>query len=269
MKRTISILLAVLMLASLCTGAYAAELPFTPYDVLDHMDEGDALARTSEDQAVNGMCCLVDMLSIAAMVRATDEEYEYANACLDRLYDDEAQELSNLQTLALGAIQVFNLLELLAEQEDANMMNEENREALRISFNRGDENAQDAKQQMVNALYNSILMAALIVEEINPSRDVIASVAQELEDFSRDEDACRDVNDQMVNGAYWLQRMLTAMASLLSADEAITDEIMELSEVNTYNANIQTDLEDELAVWLYSCVQMAGYYTEELLAEAA
>ena len=43
--------------------------------------------------------------------------------------------------------------------------------------------------------------------------------------------------------------------------------MMELSNENTQNAHSQPDLERELVVWLYSCVQMSDLFAQELLSE--
>ena len=57
MKKQISLLLAILMLLSLCANAFAeetGELIFTPDIVMDRLEKGDDSARTAEDQTVNG-----------------------------------------------------------------------------------------------------------------------------------------------------------------------------------------------------------------------
>lgn len=272
MKKTISMLLAILMLVSLCTCAYATDTEdgtLTTDVVMDLLYEGDNVAETAEEQAVNGIYRLAEMLGIAAAARATEEEYEYVNMYLDRIYEGaEEEDMGNPQMLALGAIQVFNLLELIAEQEDPDMEYQDNRDSLRAAFSEGDDDAENAKQQTVNALYHATYMAALILEEICPTEDMVAGVAEELEAFSQDDDACEDVNDQIVNGAYWLQRMLTGMVTLTAPDDDLAEAALELSEKNTQSANEEPDREKELVIWLYSGVQMAGEFAEELLAEA-
>lgn len=269
MKKHISMLLVILMLVSLCTNAFAEEekLVFTPDIVMDRLQDGDDLAQTAEEQAVNGVYRLAEMLGTAAAARATDEDCEYINSCLEQLFDDDSMTLGNQQKLALGAIQVFNLLETIAEQEDPDIKYQSNRDSLRDYFNEGDDEAGIAKQQTVNALYSAANMAALIMEEIHPTKEMVATIQAELEAFSHDNDVCEDVDDQIVNGAYWLQRMLTGMVTLISPSDDYTAAAMELSNENTQNANSQPDLERELVVWLYSCVQMSDLFAQELLSE--
>lgn len=271
MKKHISMLLAILLLVSFCTNTYAEEtegLILTPDIVMERLEEGDSFARTAEEQSVNGVYRLAEMLGIAAALRATDEECAYVNECLENMYEGNEQNLSNQQKLALGAMQVFNFLEMIAEQEDPAMQYQNNRESLKASFNDGDDAAIDAVQQTVNALYSAIYMAALILEELCPTEDMIANVKDELDAFSRDDDACGYANDQIVNGAYWLQRMLTALDTLVSPNDAFTKMAVDLSNENTKKANDQTDSEKELVVWLYSCVQMSDLFAERLLSEA-
>lgn len=268
MKKLISMLLVILMLTSLCTNSFAAELISSPDLIMDHLKEQDDRAQTAEEQAVNGVYCLAEMLGAAAAVRATDEECTTINAYLEQLFDDDAQTLGNQQSLALGAMQVFNLLELIAEQEDPDMKYQSNRDSLRDYFNEGDAESGDAKQQTVNALYSAEQMVALIMEEICPTEEMIATIQAELEAFSRDNDVCQDTDDQIVTGAYWLQRMLTGLVTLIAPSDAYTETAIEMSNENTQTANSQPDLERELVIWLYSCVQMADLFAEELLAEA-
>ena len=270
MKKLISMLLVLLMLVSLCANACAEEtkeLIFTPDIVMERLEEGDHLAWTAEEQTVNGVFRLAEMLGTATAIRASDEECENVNACLERIYESEAQDFDNQQKLAVGAMQVFNLLEMIAEQEDPAMKYQSNRDSLREYFSDGDDDAQNAKQQTVNALYSAAQMAALILEEFCPTEEMIAYIEEELEAFSRDNNVCEDADDQIVNGAYWLQRMLTAMVTHLSPSEDYTADVLELSAVNTQNANSQPELEKELVVWLYSCVQMSDLFAKELLSE--
>lgn len=271
MKKYISILLVVSIFVSLCTCAYAQEtedLIFTPDIVMERLEEGDDLAQTVEEQIVNGIYRLVEMLGTAAAIRSTDEECAYVNACLDQIYGGDDQGLGNHQKLAVGAVQVFDLLELIAEQEDPSVKYQSNRDSLREYFNDGDDEAVTADQQTVNALYSAAQMAALILEEISPTEEMIASIEDELEAFSRDNDVCEDINDQIVNGAYWLHRMLAALATLISPSDDYSERVMELSKANTEDANNQTDRDCELVIWLYTCVQMADLFAEELLAKA-
>ena len=263
MKKHISMLLAILLLVSFCTNTYAEEtegLILTPDIVMERLEEGDSFAGTAEEQSVNGVYRLAEMLGIAAALRATDEECAYVNV--------RVVHQRGLGGLALGAMQVFNFLEMIAEQEDPAMQYQNNRESLKASFNDGDDAAIDAVQQTVNALYSAIYMAALILEELCPTEDMIANVKDELNAFSRDDDACGYANDQIVNGAYWLQRMLTALDTLVSPNDAFTKMAVDLSNENTKKANDQTDSEKELVVWLYSCVQMSDLFAERLLSEA-
>ncbi len=268
MKKTISMLLVVLMLVSLCTNAFAAEMVSSPELIIEHLNEWDARAQTVEEQAVNGAYCLAEMLGCAAAVRATDEEYAYINSCLEQLYDNDAQTLGNQQSIALGAMQIFNLLELIAEQEDPDIKYQSNRDNLRDYFDEGDKESGIAKQQTVNALYSAALMAGLIMEEISPTEEMIANIETELEAFSEDNNVCETVDDQIVNGAYWLHRMLTGIVTLISPSDDYAETAMEISNESVQAANEQPDLETELVVWLYNCVRLADLFAEELLSEA-
>ena len=271
MKKQISLLLAILMLLSLCANAFAeetGELIFTPDIVMDRLEKGDDSARTAEDQTVNGVYRLVEMLGTAAAVRATDEDCEIINAYLERIYDGDEQNLSNQQKLAIGAMQAFNILEFIAEQEDPQVKYQSNRDAIREYFSDGDDEARDARDQTLNALYSAVYMAALILEEMCPTKEMIASIDEELNAFSDDNNICQAVDDQIVNGAYWLQRMLTGIVSYLSPSDAYMNTVFDMSAEIAQDANNQTDLENELVVWLYSCVQMSGLFAEELLSEA-
>lgn len=269
MKKHISLLLVLLMFVSHGTSAFAektGELVFTPDVVMDRLEEGDDIARTAEEQAVNGVYRLVEMLGTAAAIRATEEECEIINAYLERIYEGNEQNLSNQQKLAIGAMQAFNILELLAEQEDPRMKYQSNRDEIREYFNDGDDDARNAKEQTLNALYSAVPMAALILEEICPTEEMIADIDQEMNAFSDDNNICVDLNDQIVNGAYWLQRMLTDLVTLQAGSDDFADAVLEINAENTRNANSQPDQEKELVVWLYSCVQMTGLFAEELLA---
>ena len=75
-------------------------------------------------------------------------------------------------------------------------------------------------------------------------------------------------DDQIVTGAYWLQRMLTGLVTLIAPSDAYTETAIEMSNTNTQTANKQPDLETELVVWLYSCVQMSDLFAQELISEA-
>ena len=109
--------------------------------------------------------------------------------------------------------------------------------------------------------------STLILVEMCPTEEMIASLDEEMNAFSEDNNICVDVNDQVVNGAYWLQRMLTGMVTLLSPNDDHANAVLEINTANTQDANNQTDQEKELVVWLYSCVQMSGLFAEELIAE--
>ena len=271
MKKVLSILLAVLLLFSLCTNAYAEEteeLIFTPDIVMDRLEEGDDDAQTAEEQTINGVYRLAEMLAVAAAVRATEEECESINAYLERIYDDDEQDLGNQQKLALGAMQVFNILEILAEQEDPDMNYQSDRDEIREYFNDGDDDAKTAKDQTLNALFSAVSMTALILEELSPTEEMLASIDEELNAFSDDNNVCEDVDDQIVNGAYWLQRMLTNLVTFQAASDDFANAVLEINAGNTQDAINQTDQEKELVVWLYSCVQMSGLFAEELLSEA-
>ena len=268
MKKTVSVLLAILMLASLCTPAFAEEVVFTPEIVIQRLQEGDDYSATADDQGVNGVYRLAEMLGTAAAVRATEEECEIVNGYLAQMYAGERENMSNPQMLALGAMQVFNILNVIAEQEDPQGDFDSNREEVVESFTEGDDSAESAVQQTVNALYHAVSMTTLIEEEICPTDDTYEFVEAEMNLFDRDDDACADANEQIVNGAYWLFRMLTAVVTTLSPNDSVTENVTEVSEGTTQEANNEPVLNKELVVWLYGCVAMSGVLAAEYEAEA-
>jgi hypothetical protein len=268
MKRTISMLLAVVMLLSLGTAAWAEEDGITAEKVYQWLEEGDEASETTEDQAANGALRLAEMTVVLDSLSAeTDHDVEHLNNILDKLAEVDVPGESYQRKLAIGLIKTFEGLVIFEQQQiDREGKYESSVDQIFDSFSAGDEKTQNATEQAVNALYHSVYMASLIAQQLCPNQKAIAQIQEEMTAFAEGESAAAGVSEQLVNGGETLFRLLTAIASMNAPDDSFSEDIHRISENNYAAAEEESDKMFLLANWLYGSVHMTGLIVEEMQA---
>lgn len=269
MKKLISILLALLMLASLATTAFAEEnVAFNQALVIKWLDEGDDDAVDVDGQLANGALRLAEMVvAVNNWLVASQEEVDRAEAVLSALTEVDTPDVLDETKLAAGTMKALEALLLLANQVDREDKYEAYIEKIVEDFTAQNESMTTGKGQAVNALYQSVKVMALLIEENCTSEEMVQQVEAGLTQFGEDEEATTTVDEQLCNGAYWLCKMTAAFAKMVNQDniEMIEGMVADYQEVSD-------DTEGTLqrtVTWLYGSVRMFGVLADEFQAKTA
>ena len=265
MKKLISVLLAVLMLASLGTAAFAEEdRGITADMVLEWLDQGEEEAETVMGQAGNGALRLAEMVvALTNLDLASQEELDRAEAVLSALAEVDSPDTLDEVKLAAGTIKGFEALLLFANQVDREGKYDAYLDQIIDSYKDQEAAMDSGKGQAVNALYQSVRTVALIAEQHCPNQDAIDQIEAGLTEFAKGEDQTVTVDDQLANGAYWLCKMLSALAQLRDPDGSFTDQVKEQIADNQELADAQDNALQDAVIWLYGCVKMTGLLCNE------
>ena len=206
------------------------------------------------------------------MVVALDNTVALSDAGVERLNGileavaamEQDPEESYERKLATGAIKTFDGLYVFQRLLDEEGKYEQYLDQIIDSYNEMNEQVETSTGQTVNALYACVKLAALIAEEHCPNQDAVDQIEAALTQFGEDEDACVTFDDQMVNGARWLSKMLCAIAQLRSPDDDFMADVKARMESDTEDAEQVSDQTLELAVWLYSCVSMTAFIADTM-----
>lgn len=261
MKKFLSMILAVLMLGSLSSAAFA-DGGLTPDMVLMWLDEGEEASANAEEQVANGALRLAEMMVALDNVNLTTDDLDRAQNILDILESVDTPDEDNYLKIATGAIRAFDGLLLFSEQLDREGKYGEYTDQILDSFTEQDAKMENTKGQAVNALYQSVKLAALLAEVHCSNQDMVDQIEAGLTEFSNDEDACVTADDQLANGARWLCKMLTALTKLRSPDEDFLAEIEEMADENQELSDAQDTSLQRAAIWLYGAVHMTGRLAE-------
>lgn len=266
MKKTVSFLLAMLMLVSLGTTGFADEENTLTTDlILERLTEVDELSETVEDQVGNGAVRLAEMVvALDSLNIETEDEAEHLNKILDMLAEIDVPEESVEHKLAAGAMKTFEALMIFQQQLDPQGKYEDQLHQIYESFLTNDDKADGAKQQAINGLYHSVLISSVIARGLGQNESLDRQIEAELEAFDEADKETESDVDQLRLGSETLFRMLTAVASILGSDDSYSKEVLDLSD-DTY----ATDAENEdatyrLANWLYGCVYMTDVIAREI-----
>ena len=123
------------------------------------------------------------------------------------------------------------------------------------------------KGQAVNALYQSVRVVALLIEENCTSDEMIQQVEAGLTQFAEDDEATTTVDEQLCNGAYWLCKMTAALAKLVNQDniEMIEEMVADYQEISDDTEGVL----QRTVTWLYGSVRMFGVLADEFEAKTA
>ena len=175
--------------------------------------------------------------------------------------------MSDELKLATGLIRTFDGLYLFSDQVDREGKYEEYVESIVGSYAAQNDNAANATDQSVNALYQSVKLVALLVEEHSTSQDMIDQIEAGLTQFGEDMDGCETAGEHLSNGAYWLCKMFGALGKLRDPDGSFYAQIEDLMADTQENSDFQDGVLQKTVVWLKGCVRMTGLLADE--AEAA
>ena len=118
----------------------------------------------------------------------------------------------------------------------------------------------------MNALFTSVKLATLLVEECCTSQELIDQLQSGVSEMSAENEAAENASEQMVIGAKWLRKMRGAFAKLNNSNcISMIEQEWNLRESliveNELNAN-QT-LVQYLASSVYAMAIFTGFYTVE------
>ena len=267
MKKAISFILAVLMLASLGMTGYAEEESvITPELILERLAEGDEASQTAEEQAANGALRLAEMVvALDSLGAETQDEADHLNRILDMLNRMDVPEESFEHKLAAGTVKTFEALVIFQQQIDRDEAYADEAQKIFDSFLKNDEKAEGARQQAVNGLYHSVLVTSVIARSLCRNQDMIRQIDAEVKAFDdADKLGTSSDVDQLLLGSETLLRMLTAVASILDTRGSFSASVREISE-NTYSVDTEAEGPSyALANWLYGCVHMTSLIAEEM-----
>jgi hypothetical protein len=268
MRKTVSFLLAILMLVSLGTTGFADEENTLTTDlILERLTEGDENSETVGDQVSNGAVRLAEMVvALDNLLIETQDEADHLNNILDMLAEIDVPEESVERKLAAGSVKTFEALMIFQQLVDPQEQYADELDQIYESFLANDDKADGAKQQAVNGLYHSVLTASVIASGFCQNQAMAKQIDAELEDFSKADNEAGNDMDQLLVGSETLFRMLTAVGSILDASGSYSDSLRELSE-NTYDSVTEDDDPSfKLACWLYGCVYMTDLIAKEIQA---
>ncbi len=269
MRKTVSFLMAMLMLVSLGTTGFADEENTLTTDlILERLIEVDELSETVEDQVGNGAVRLAEMVvALDNLMIETEDEAEHLNRILDMLAEIDVPEESVEHKLAAGAMKTFEALMIFQQLVDPQEQYADDLQQIFDSFLENDEKADGAKHQAVNGLYHSVLVASVIARGFCQNQEMANQIDAELEAFDKADKNVTDSDvDQLLLGSETLLRMLTAVASVLDSSGSYSDSVRELSESTYSTAMEDDDPSFSLACWLYGCVYMTNLIAKEIEA---
>lgn len=267
MKKTISILLAVMMLLSLGSAAFAEEADqgLTQEMVLSWLDQGEDAAENVSAQLANGALRLAEMVvAVNNKLMASEDDLDRAEAVLGALAEVDTPDVGDETKLAAGTIKALEALLLLGNQMDREDEYEAYFMQIADDFNALNAEMTSGKGQAVNALYQSMRVMAFLTEAHCPSEELLQQVKDSLTQFSEDNDATVTPDDQLANNARWLCRMTAALTKLLSQDTAAISDIEEMMNDNETLSGQQDNALQQAVIWLYGSVRMFGRLADAL-----
>ena len=216
MKKTISLLLAALLFVTFTSAAFAeSAFGYTPQDVLQWLEENDEAAENATEQAVNASHRLAEMLVYVDSLNENEEAHETLQSILDALTElRNSEDVSPFQSLASGSVQIVRALVVLANESDPNGVYGDALENIVQVYNTGNDAAETADAQTVNALYTAVNLTTLVVKESCSSQDQIDQIDAGLAEFAEEDKAADGIDGQMAVGAKWLRKLLGAFAKL-------------------------------------------------------
>ena len=258
MKKLINVALSAIVAISLTGTAFAGLTEtFTPDDVMTWLENGDNSAENAKQQAVNGLARVTEMLAYVTGINANEEQADALDNILAELKESlENEETTENQKMAVCAIEVFRTIEVMPGQTDPEGRIQEQVDALVESFSEGDESAEIVQGQVVNALYHSVRLLALITEGCSGSQEMIDQIEGALEQFAAEDEAAEDIEGQIANGAKWLFKMLGAFSRVQYADNI--DALTELTESVEQQVEQNPAPQQAAVYWLYGTVQAAA-----------
>ena len=266
MKKILSILLAILLLGLICQVGFAEETSgITVEKVFGWLNEGDDASETPSEQAANGALRLAEMtVVLCSLSIETQSEADHLNNILNKLAEVDVPDESLEHKLAMGFMKTFEGLGFFEQQLDREGKYQDDFNQIFDSFSANDEKTETALQQAVNGLYHCVILSSLIAKEHCTTQSMVKQIDREMADFYAADKAAADSNEQLLNGAEFLNRILTGIASIRDSDGSFADYIQNTAN-NTYAASEEdSDQMFLLANWLYGCVGMTGILAQEL-----
>ena len=266
MKKVFSIILAVLMLCSISVIGLAEENSgITVEKVIGWLVEGTEASETTSEQAANGALRLAEMtVVLCSLSIETQDEADHLNNILSKLAEVDTPDESLEHKLGMGLMKTFEGLGIFQQQLDSEGKYQDYFEQIFDSFSANDEKTETAMQQAVNGLYHCVILSSLIAKEHCTTQSMVDQIDREMTDFYAGDNAAADTNEQLINGAEFLYRMLTGIASMRDFDGIFANDIQNASNDTYATSEEDTDQMFQLANWLYGCVGMTGILAQEL-----
>ena len=267
MKKIISLILAALLLISFAAVSAESAVGYTPADVLVWFDVDDEGAANVTEQSVNAAFRVVENLVYVASLNADEGQLEALQGILDAITDLRSnQDVTAEQQLGIGCVHIMQTLIVLCNESDPQGVYADQLQDIIDSYNELDATVDTPEVQAVNALYSSIKLAAMVVEECCTSQDQIDQIEAGLTELDAENEAAQNVYEQMVVGAKWLRKLLGAFAKLNNSNciETIEQE-MTLREALIADNDMgpQESLFQYLASSMYALAIFTGDYTIE------
>ena len=290
MKKMIAALLTSAMITSLCVPVFAADSPeametevydpetaaavddeedlstnyldsYTPIDVFDLLEERDAAASDTTEQAFNGFERITEMLAWAAGINATAEQRADLENCLNVLTLSREDETVGLYSkYGLSALEVFRVITIIARETDPQGAYEADIQAITDDYDAQDENIETGTGQAVNALLHSVQMLGLASQIcVSGNEDFQNQIQEGLQQFTEEFSAGEDEEAQGVVSAKWLFKMLGAFVKIQNMNNA--DAIDALKADVEQQAENAASPSQELVYWLYGAVHAASGLT--------
>lgn len=215
MKKIISLILTAMLVVSLVASAYAeSAVGFTPTDVmqwyLEDLDDANPTVQSSYIAAH-----LVENLVYVTGLNANEEQLDSLESIMSTLREVwNDTELSDEQRLGIHCVYILKTLIVLAHESDPSGTYNELLQGIVDDYNEADATIKTADMQAVNALYTSVKLAALVVEECCTSQEQIDQIEAGLSELNAESKAASVAYDHMIIGTKWLRKMLGAFAKL-------------------------------------------------------
>ena len=268
-KMIISLILSATLLISLVTAVYAESVEsavgYTPADVMEWYladpDDGDMTG-----QSANVAARMVENLVYVAGLNANEEQLERLSGILEAMSGLKAnEEITAEQKLGVNCVYIVQALTVLARESDRAGVYGEQLQGIIDYYNEVDATVDSPDVQAVNALYTSVKLAALVVEESCPSQEQIDQIEAGLSELDAENEDASNTFEQMIIGTRWLRKMLGAFAKLNNSNciDTIEHE-MEIRE------GIVADMSDPMEIvnqYLTSSMFALGLFTGDYSLE--
>lgn len=225
MRKLLALLLALVMLAGLCSAGSAETYGSLAMNILETINEGCSTASNDEER--KAICAYGAVYLLSCLANQIDADARGTTAIEDvmRVLEEEDAKASSCEMQLVNAFnRMAEMCGGLAVIADADNSNREMIQKNYTSFVEYLEEAENNTDLMANGAYRSVEFLMVVAAELNDGSysDFIMTVYNE---YAEDDARCAGYKQQLVNGVYSCAKILSVIACEVDADESCRDLI--------------------------------------------